>query len=150
MPGGEGPAIPAGGQPLPERLREVRFESGTFPSPAGAAALPEPTLRDVSLSFPAGKITSLVGETGSGKSTLVKLLAGLYAPDEGGGMIWRDGVDSRTAGCDQLFDRVALMSRQVPAGGDPDRGRTHQCPVTRSRNRASSTGSGPSRRRPAG
>ncbi|MEF2524731.1 MULTISPECIES: ABC transporter ATP-binding protein [Streptomyces] len=107
----EARAIPAGGQPLPERLREVRFENVTFTYPAGAAARPEPTLHDVSLSFPAGKIIALVGENGSGKSTLVKLLAGLYLPDEGGGTIWWDDVDARTADRDQLFDRVALMSQ---------------------------------------
>lgn len=40
-------------------------------------------LRDVDLDFPAGTITALLGENGSGKSTLVKILTGVYAPDEG-------------------------------------------------------------------
>ncbi|WP_037636987.1 ATP-binding cassette domain-containing protein [Streptomyces katrae] len=106
-------AIPVGGDPLPERLREVRFEKVTFtyPGSGNGSAVPEPTLRDVSLSFPAGKIIALVGENGSGKSTLVKLLAGLYLPDEGSGTIRWDGVDARTADRDQVFGRVALMSQ---------------------------------------
>ncbi|MGW4685525.1 ABC transporter ATP-binding protein [Streptomyces sp. NPDC004244] len=107
-------AIPVGGEPLPERLREVRFENVSFTYPGsgnGGSDEPEPTLRDVSLGFPAGKIIALVGENGSGKSTLVKLLAGLYLPDEGSGTIWWDDVDARTADRDQVFGRVALMSQ---------------------------------------
>ncbi|WP_435860139.1 ABC transporter ATP-binding protein [Streptomyces roseus] len=109
----ENRAIPVGGEPLPERLREVRFEKVTFTYPGGGSgsALLEPTLHEVSLSFPTGKIIALVGENGSGKSTLVKLLAGLYLPDEGGGTIWWDETDVRTADRDQVFGRVALMSQ---------------------------------------
>ena len=40
-------------------------------------------LNNVSLSFKRGKITGLIGHTGSGKSTLVNLLNGLYKPTEG-------------------------------------------------------------------
>ncbi|WP_121017794.1 ABC transporter ATP-binding protein [Streptomyces sp. 3211.6] len=104
-------AISVGGVPLPERLREVRFEKVTFTYPGSGAEEPAPTLRDVSLAFPTGKIIALVGENGSGKSTLVKLLAGLYLPDEGGGTIWWDDVDAATADRDQVFGRVALMSQ---------------------------------------
>lgn len=48
-------------------------------------------LDDVSVSFEAGKITGLIGHTGSGKSTLVSLLNGLYRPDSG--EILLDGVN---------------------------------------------------------
>ncbi|MGT2526124.1 ABC transporter ATP-binding protein [Streptomyces nojiriensis] len=104
-------AIPTGGQPLPERLREVRFDKVTFTYPGSDGTMPEPTLREVSLTFPTGKIVALVGENGSGKSTLVKLLSGLYLPDEAGGTIWWDDVDARAADRDQVFARVALMSQ---------------------------------------
>ena len=40
-------------------------------------------LNNVSVSFKKGKITGLIGHTGSGKSTLVNLLNGLYRPTEG-------------------------------------------------------------------
>ncbi len=40
-------------------------------------------LEKVSLSLLPGTVTALVGENGAGKSTLVKILTGVYAPDEG-------------------------------------------------------------------
>lgn len=48
-------------------------------------------LDDVSLSFEEGKITGLIGHTGSGKSTLVQMLNGLLRPDSG--QILLDGKD---------------------------------------------------------
>ncbi|MBR0261991.1 MAG: ATP-binding cassette domain-containing protein [Selenomonadaceae bacterium] len=42
-----------------------------------------PVLRGVNLEFQAGKITALIGESGAGKSTILKLLAGLLKPDSG-------------------------------------------------------------------
>ena len=47
-------------------------------------------LDDVSVSFESGKITGLIGHTGSGKSTLVNLLNGLYKPHSGEVLL--DGV----------------------------------------------------------
>ena len=40
-------------------------------------------LDDVSFSLLAGSVTALIGENGAGKSTIVKILTGLYVPDEG-------------------------------------------------------------------
>ena len=48
-------------------------------------------LDNVSVSFEKGKITGLIGHTGSGKSTLVNLLNGLIRPTDGQVML--DGVD---------------------------------------------------------
>lgn len=48
-------------------------------------------LDNVSVKFEKGKITGLIGHTGSGKSTLVNLLNGLYRPTEG--KVLLDGVD---------------------------------------------------------
>ena len=48
-------------------------------------------LDNVSVSFERGKITGLIGHTGSGKSTLVNLLNGLYKPSEG--RVLLDGAD---------------------------------------------------------
>jgi ATP-binding cassette subfamily B protein len=48
---------------------------------------PEPALREVSLAVDQGETVAFVGETGAGKSTLVKLAARLYDPTEGGVLV---------------------------------------------------------------
>ncbi len=58
-------------------------------------------LHEISLTIPAGKITGLIGHTGSGKSTLVQLLNGLYRPEKGkvllfGEDIWEKPKQIRT------------------------------------------------------
>src|SRR3954470_20091924 len=40
-------------------------------------------LNDVTLEFPSGAVTALMGENGAGKSTLIKIMSGDYLPDEG-------------------------------------------------------------------
>ncbi len=63
---------------------ELRFEGVNFSYGDG------PTLKDISLMLPAGKTTAFVGTTGSGKSTLVKLLLRFYEPQSG--QVLLDGV----------------------------------------------------------
>ncbi|MFC9509708.1 ABC transporter ATP-binding protein [Streptomyces sp. NPDC057002] len=99
-------AIPAGGQPLPEDPREIRFENVTFRYPGDSA---RPALDDVTLTLPLGRIVALVGENGSGKTTLVKLLAGLYTPERGR-ILW-DGVDAATADRNLLAERIAMVAQ---------------------------------------
>ncbi len=64
-------------------------------------------LKDVSLSVEAGKITGIIGHTGSGKSTLVRMLNGLLAPDSG--RVLLDGVDINA-------DKKALSSVRCRVG----------------------------------
>ena len=61
-------------------------------------------LSDVSLSIAAGETVAVVGATGAGKSTIIKLLPRLYDPQAG--TIRLDGVDIR-----------ALRSQRCCAGG---------------------------------
>ena len=69
------------------------------------------TLRDVSFTVPAGGRTALVGETGSGKTTLGYLVARLYDPDRGRVSI--DGVDVRDATFASLSDTVGVVSQET-------------------------------------
>lgn len=64
---------------LPER-RDIEIRGLTF-SYSGSEH--EIALRDVSLNIPARKVTAIVGESGCGKTTLIKLLQGFYPPTEG-------------------------------------------------------------------
>ncbi|WP_409421564.1 ATP-binding cassette domain-containing protein [Pseudaeromonas sp. ZJS20] len=54
----------------------------------------QPALQDFSLTVPKGQICALVGGNGAGKSTVLKLLAGLYQPQSGG--IWLNGAPAAT------------------------------------------------------
>jgi ATP-binding cassette, subfamily B, bacterial len=69
------------------------------------------TLREVSAEVPAGTRTALVGETGSGKTTLAYLVARLYEPQRGAVTI--DGVDVRDATMQSLAATVGLVSQET-------------------------------------
>lgn len=87
---GETPEPPDAPDALPLRdpRGHVRLDHVTFGyDPA------RPVLHDVCLDVPAGTRVAVVGETGSGKTTLVNLLARLYDVDEG--RVELDGVDVR-------------------------------------------------------
>jgi len=69
------------------------------------------TLREVNAEIPAGTTTALVGETGSGKTTLAYLVARLYEPQRGWVSI--DGVDIRDATLASLASAVGLVSQET-------------------------------------
>jgi ATP-binding cassette subfamily B protein len=69
------------------------------------------TLEEISAEIPAGTRTALVGETGSGKTTLAYLVARLYEPDRGSVSI--DGVDIRDMTLQSLAATVGLVSQET-------------------------------------
>jgi ATP-binding cassette subfamily B protein len=69
------------------------------------------TLEDVTFTVPEGTTTALVGETGSGKTTLGYLAARLY--DVGDGSISIGGVDLRDLTFDALTDLVGVVSQET-------------------------------------
>jgi ATP-binding cassette, subfamily B, bacterial len=69
------------------------------------------TLEDVSFTVPEGTTTALVGETGSGKTTLGYLAARLY--DVGKGTISIGGVDIRDLSFEALSDLVGVVSQET-------------------------------------
>ncbi|WP_344427533.1 ABC transporter ATP-binding protein [Pseudonocardia ailaonensis] len=85
------PAVPSGeAAAVPERLRgEIELRGVTFRYPG----VERPALADVDLHVRPGETIALVGATGAGKSTMVKLLARFY--DVGEGELLVDGTDVR-------------------------------------------------------
>lgn len=92
----------------PDRLRgDIRFEQVSFSYPDAS----DSALVDLDLHIPAGKVTALVGRSGSGKSTIVKLLPRFYQPVSG--RILVDGIDIRDFRLAALRDQIALVSQDV-------------------------------------
>jgi ATP-binding cassette subfamily B protein len=71
----------------------------------------EPTLRGIDLVVPAGTRTALVGETGSGKTTLGYLAARLYDPERGS--VRLDGVRLQDLTLSSLADAVGVVSQET-------------------------------------
>ncbi len=93
--------------PVPARLRgEVELRDVTFRYPGTA----QPALAGVSLRIAPGEIVALVGATGAGKSTLVKLLARFYDPV--GGTVLFDGVDGRRYDPAAFHQRMGVVPQE--------------------------------------
>ncbi|MBA3394223.1 MAG: ABC transporter ATP-binding protein [Deltaproteobacteria bacterium] len=71
----------------------------------------EPVLRGVDVRVPRGATVAVVGATGSGKSTVIKLLTRLYERDQGA--IRLDGVDIRELPLPELRRRITVVSQDV-------------------------------------
>ncbi len=69
-------------------------------------------LHDLSLRFEGGRSTALVGTTGSGKSTIAKLVLALLKPDEG--TIYVDGQDVAQISLNSYYEHVAYISQDAP------------------------------------
>lgn len=73
---------------------------------------------DVTIEFPAGSITAIVGDNGAGKSTLIKMLSGAIRPDDGhleiDGMPVRfpTPADAREAGIATVYQDLALADHR--------------------------------------
>jgi subfamily B ATP-binding cassette protein MsbA len=68
-------------------------------------------LKNVNLEIPKGSMVALVGESGGGKSSLIKLIQRLYDPIEGA-ITW-DGVDLRDANLLSLKKHIALVTQET-------------------------------------
>ncbi len=71
----------------------------------------KPVLHDVDLKIPAGKTVALVGATGAGKSTVIKLLARFYDPTAGAVLI--DGHDLRQVTSSSLREQLAVVPQEA-------------------------------------
>ncbi|HBL59453.1 MAG TPA: ABC transporter ATP-binding protein [Cyanobacteria bacterium UBA8803] len=116
-----------GDQPLPERALSVTFENVSFSYQDGAlrigsrenllsTSIPNPqssewVLQNISFSLPPGHVLGLLGRTGSGKTTLVRLLLRLYDPQIG--TIRLGGVATDETPLTELPQRVGLVTQDV-------------------------------------
>ncbi|MBY8977321.1 ABC transporter ATP-binding protein [Rhodobacteraceae bacterium NNCM2] len=81
----------------------VRLENLTF------AYAKEPVLNDLTMDFPANKITALVGPSGAGKSTIFGLLTRLRAPRKGDVLI--DGQDIKGFSAHSIRSQIAMVTQ---------------------------------------
>lgn len=98
--------------PLGAVRGEVAFSRVTFAYRPG-----HPVLHDLSVRCPAGRTTAIVGATGGGKTTILKLLLRLYDRGAGGctldGSITLDGVEIREFALADLRRAIAIVSQDV-------------------------------------
>jgi ATP-binding cassette, subfamily B, bacterial len=100
--------IHSGATPLPiEQVKgEILFDNVTFGYQNGRAII-----QDLTLNVPAGKTIAIVGSTGSGKSTLVKLLLRFYEIQSG--QIWLDGTSIGDLRLKDLRACIGLVSQDI-------------------------------------
>jgi ATP-binding cassette subfamily B multidrug efflux pump len=94
-------------QPAMPIQGSIEFRDLTFAYDAHRA----PVLKDISLKIPAGTVCGIVGETGSGKSTLVSLLLRLFEPPDG--KIFFDGIDIKRFPVDRVEAAVGFVSQDI-------------------------------------
>ena len=101
-------AVAAAGEPpvLPPGALSVRFDGVSFGYDPSL-----PVLDDVSLELPAGEILGLIGRTGSGKTTLSRLLFRFYDVDRG--CVRLGGHDVRDLDLAALRGRLAMVNQRV-------------------------------------
>ena len=94
-------AVPLQAGPGAVQMEDVRFSYNGN----------ESVLNGVSVAFPAGKTTALVGPSGGGKSTLLNLVLRLYDPT--GGKVLIDGQDIKMASFTSLRDKIAFVGQDT-------------------------------------
>lgn len=96
----DGPGAPLPDGPLDVELRDVTFGYDS-----------SPTLRDLWFRLEPGQTLGLLGRTGSGKSTIARLLLRFYDPQEG--TVLLGGTDIRMLKLNHLRRKVALVTQNI-------------------------------------
>ncbi|KAL0563134.1 hypothetical protein V5O48_018942, partial [Marasmius crinis-equi] len=96
-PGGDKPSVEG----------EISFEHVKFAYPSRPGVI---VVKDLSLTFRAGKTVALVGASGSGKSTVISMIERFYDPLEG--TVKLDGRDLKTLNLKWLRSQIGLVSQE--------------------------------------
>ncbi|MFH9739865.1 ABC transporter ATP-binding protein [Streptomyces roseolus] len=97
-------------RPVPSLRGDLAFESVSFAYGAEGGA-EETALTGIDLRIPAGQTVAFVGETGAGKSTLVKLVARFYDPTSG--RVTADGTDLRELDLTAYRHRLGVVPQEA-------------------------------------
>jgi ATP-binding cassette subfamily B protein len=97
-----------GAAELPPLRGALEFDEVSF---RYGGADSEYALRDIDMTIPAGQTVALVGETGAGKSTFVKLVARFYDPTEGRVLV--DGHDLRDVTAHSLRSQMGMVPQEA-------------------------------------
>jgi ATP-binding cassette subfamily B protein/subfamily B ATP-binding cassette protein MsbA len=92
---------------LPTIQGEVRFERVSFHYSDVSPQEEQLVLDQINIHIPAGQTVALVGETGAGKSTLVKLIIRFHDPTQG--TVYIDGYDLRQVTQDSLRSQMGIV-----------------------------------------
>ncbi len=96
---------PPGAPALPRLQGQVQFEDVTFAYTPG-----RPVLHNIELTAEAGQTVALVGHTGSGKSSIINLIAKFYLPTSGRVLV--DGLDTAEHQTDSLHRQLGIVLQQ--------------------------------------
>src|SRR3954447_4733420 len=88
-------------------LDQLRFDHVSFQHQSASA----PALREISFEVNRGETIAFVGPSGAGKTTLVKLLVGLYRPQKG--HIFYNGVPEDEIAIDRLRERIGFVTQDA-------------------------------------
>ena len=88
-------------------LDELAFENVSFTHQSAS----QPAVREISFRVERGRTLAFVGPSGAGKTTLVKLLVGLYRPQSG--RILYNGVDRNDVDMEALRERIGFVTQET-------------------------------------
>lgn len=93
-------------EPLETAAHEITFQDVNFSYVQG-----EPVLKDVSFTAPDQKLTAIVGDSGSGKSTILNLIAKYYEADSG--TISIGGKEISNVAAERVLEQISMVDQDV-------------------------------------